>query len=109
MTSIGATLGIGSGLDINKLVTDLAAAAKAPKEALIARREAANQAKISSLAGMSGAIDSFASALASLISGGSLFTQPSVSEPSIVAASTIAGNRLNSLDAEMEVIQLAKA
>jgi flagellar hook-associated protein 2 len=108
-TSISAALGIGSGLDINSLVTDLAAASKAPKEALIAKREAANQAKVSSLGEMSSAIDSFASALSSLISGGSLFTQPSVSDSSIVSASTIPGNRLDSLSAELEVVQLAKA
>lgn len=108
-TSISAALGIGSGLDINQLVTDLASASKAPKEALIAKREAANQSKVSSLAEMSGAIDSFASALSSLISGGTLFTQPSVSDSSVVSASTIPGNRLDSLDAEIEVVQLAKA
>ena len=69
-TSIGYALGAGSGLDIKTLVDDLANAAKAPKEALIAKREKANQAKVSTLAQVSGAIDSFASALSSLISGG---------------------------------------
>ena len=46
-TSIGYALGAGSGLDIKALVDDLADAAKAPKEALIASREAANEAKVS--------------------------------------------------------------
>ena len=41
-TSIGYALGAGSGLDVRALVTDLANAAKAPKETLLAKREAAN-------------------------------------------------------------------
>ena len=50
VSSIGYSLGIGSGLDITTLVNNLAAAEKAPKEALIKRREDANAAKISALA-----------------------------------------------------------
>ena len=108
-TSIGYALGIGSGLDIKSLVEDLAGAAKAPKEALIAKREQTNQARISALGEMSGAIDSFAAALSSLISGGTLFAQPSVSDSAIVSASAVAGNRLSTLSAELEVVQLAKS
>ncbi|HTU10060.1 MAG TPA: flagellar filament capping protein FliD [Allosphingosinicella sp.] len=108
-TSIGYALGAGSGLDIKSLVTDLAAAAKAPKETLLARREAANQAKISGLAQVSSAIDSFASALSSLIAGGTLFSQPSVSDSSVFTASALAGSRLGGLSASVEVRQLAQA
>jgi flagellar hook-associated protein 2 len=109
VSSIGYSLGIGSGLDITSLVNGLAEAEKAPKAALIQRREEANAAKISALAEASGAIDSFASALSSLISGGSLFTQPSVSDTSILSASTVAGAQLGALSAQIEVMQLAKA
>ena len=109
VSSIGYSLGIGSGLDITTLVNNLAAAEKAPKEALIKRREDANAAKISALAEASGAIDSFAAALASLISGGTLFTQPSVSDSSILSASTVPGAQLGNLSAQLEVVQLAKA
>jgi flagellar hook-associated protein 2 len=108
-TSIGYALGIGSGLDIKTLVNDLASAAKAPREALIVKREEANAAKVSSLAELSSAIDSFSSALSSLITGGSLYPQPSVSDSSLIGASTIAGKRIGSLAAEIEVVQLAKA
>lgn len=108
-SSIGYSLGIGSGLDIKSLVDDLAAAAKAPKEALIAKREEANATKISTLAQVSGAIDSFASALSSLISGGTLFSQPSVSNPDIFTASALPGARLGGLSASIEVEQLAQA
>ena len=108
-TSIGYALGAGSGLDIQTLVNDLAAAAKAPKEALIAKRETANQAKISTLAQVSGAIDSFASALAQLLAGGTLYSQPSVSDPSVFTASAVAGARIGALSASVEVRQLAQA
>ena len=108
-TSIAASLGIGSGLDINALVTNLAAAAKQPKADLIAKRDAANKAKISALGQVSSGIDSFASALSSLIAGGSLFSQPSVSDPSLFSASAIPGARLGSLSASVEVRQLAQA
>src|SRR5205085_2531123 len=93
-TSIGYALGAGSGLDIQTLVNQLSDAAKAPKAALITSRETANQAKVSGLAQVSSAIDSFASALGGLIAGGTLFSQPSVSDPSVFTASAIAGARL---------------
>jgi len=108
-SSIGFSLGIGSGIDIAKLVTDLSNASKAPKEALLKKREDLNTARISSLGEISGAIDSFASALSSLIAGGSLFTQPSVSDTSVFTASAVAGARLGSLSASVEVAQLAQA
>ena len=108
-TSIGYALGAGSGLDIQALVTQLSDAAKAPKEALITSRETANQAKISGLAQVSSAIDSFASALTSLIAGGSLFSQPSVSDPSVFTASALAGSRIGNRAATVEVRQLAQA
>ena len=98
-TSIGYQLGIGSGLDIKSLVDNLAAAAKAPKEAQIARREETNAARVSELAKMSSGIDSFASALSTLIAGGTLFSQPSVSDASVLSATAIRGSRLNGLAA----------
>ena len=108
-TSIGYALGAGSGLDIQALVTQLSDAAKAPKEALLTSRETANQAKVSGLAQVSSAIDSFASALTTLIAGGSLFSQPSVSDSSVFTASALAGSRLGGLAASVEVRQLAQA
>lgn len=107
--SIAATLGIGSGLDINSLVTNLSNAAKQPKLDLITKRDTANKAKVSALGQVSNSIDSFASALTSLVSGGSLFSQPSVSDPSVFTASTVPGARIGGLSASVEVRQLAQA
>ena len=109
ISSIGYSLGIGSGLDIRALVEGLAQAERAPKEAAIQRREAANGARLSALAEASSAIDSFAAALSSLVGGGTLFSQPSVSDPSILSASTVPGTRLSSLSSQLEVVQLARA
>ena len=108
-SSIGYQLGIGSGLDIKSLVDGLANAQRAPKEALIDKRAALNTARISALADVSGAIDNFATALSGLIAGGTLSTQPTVSEPSLVAAKALPGARIGGLASELEVVQLAKA
>lgn len=109
MTSIAASLGIGSGIDTVKLVEDLTTATRAPKEAAIARREALNSAKISALGAASGGIDNFASSLTALIAGGSLFTQPTSSEAGILGVSALPGSRLGALSAQIEVRQLAQA
>ena len=108
-SSIAASLGIGSGLDIKALVKQLSDAQRAPKDAQIAKRETLNSTRISTLAEVSNGIDNFSNALSSLISGGSLFTQPTVSEPGLIGAKAVAGARLGGLSAELEVIQLAKA
>ena len=108
-SSIAASLGIGSGLDINALVKQLSDAQRAPKDAQIEKRATLNSTRISTLAEVSGAIDNFSTALTTLISGGSLFTQPTVSEPGLLGAKAVAGARLGGLAAELEIIQLAKA
>ncbi|WP_156680326.1 flagellar filament capping protein FliD [Sphingomonas profundi] len=109
MTSIASSLGVGSGLDTAALVEKLTAAVKDPKEAAIAKRETVNTAKISALANAVSGIDAFSSSLATLVAGGSLFTQPSSSDEGIVAASAIPGARLGALSATLEIRQLAQA
>ena len=107
--SIGYSLGIGSGLDIKSIVDGLASAERAPKEALIKRREETNAARVSALAEAAAGIDSFTTALSGLIGGGSLFSQPSVSDPSLLSATAVPGARLADLSAQIELVQLAKA
>lgn len=108
-SSIAATLGIGSGIDTAALVTSLVNAVQAPKEAQLDARETQNTAKISGLADAANAIDTFASALNTLIAGGSLYTQPSSSDASILGASALAGARISGLSSTVEVLQLAQA
>lgn len=108
-TSITSALGAGSGLDITSLVDSLTAADRAPKDSALKKREDSNTAKVSALADAANGIDTFASALSTLISGGSLFSQPTVSDTSVLTASAVAGARLSTLSADVEVVQLAKA
>ncbi len=109
MTSIASSLGVGSGLDTSAIIEKLTAATKAPKEAVIAKREATNTAKISTLGNVASGIDTFSSSLTTLISGGTLFTQPNSSDSSIVSASAIPGARLGNLSSTLEIKQLAQA
>lgn len=108
-SSIATTLGIGSGIDTTALVAQLASAEKAPQQALVTARQTANSAQVSTLASISSSIDSFASALKSLVGGGTLFTQPSTSNTLAVGVSAIAGTRIPStLSANLQVTQLAQ-
>jgi len=108
-SAILSALGTGSGIDVNNLVDQLSAAQKAPQQDLIDQRQAANTAKVSALGNMSSAIDSFASALGTLISGGSLFSQPDVSDSSVLTATALAGSRIGNLSAAITVSQIAAA
>ncbi|WP_254602080.1 flagellar filament capping protein FliD [Sphingomonas bacterium] len=108
-TSILTTLGVGSGIDSAALVTKLVAASFDPKDQALATRETANSAKISTLAALSSDIDSFASSLSTLISGGSLRTQPTTSDAGVLTATAQSGAQLGGLSAQLIVKQLAKA
>lgn len=108
-SSIISQLGYGSGVDTAQLVSQLAAAARAPKEAQIKVREERNTASVSALANVSNGIDAFASSLKALIDGGSVSTQPTSSDAGIVQTKALAGARLGNLSAQLEVRQLAQA
>lgn len=107
--SILNTLGVGSGVDTTSLVENLTNALKAPKEAAITARQTANTAKISGLADAANGIDTFTTALNTLLSGGSLYTQPTSTDSSIVSATALAGSRIDGLSSTIEVLQLAQA
>jgi flagellar hook-associated protein 2 len=108
-SGIAVTLGIGSGIDTSTMVTQLVAAARTSQEAGVTTRETSNTAQVSSLATISSAIDSFASSLKSLVTGGTLFTQPT-SSSSAIGVSAIAGTRIPStLSSALQVKQLAQA
>jgi len=108
-SSILTSLGAGSGIDTASLVSNLVTAAYSTKEKTLQTKTDANTAKISSLATLSSGIDSFASALQSLVAGGTLKTQPSTSDSSIVTATAQNGTTIGSLSSQIEVRQLATA
>jgi flagellar hook-associated protein 2 len=107
--SILNTLGAGSGIDTATLVTQLASASYDPKVSAVTANQTANSAKISSLGTLTSGIDAFASALQSLVAGGTLKSQPSTSDSSILTATTQAGTNISALSAQIEVQQVATA
>lgn len=108
-SSILTSLGAGSGIDTASLVTNLVTAAYSDKENTLKTKTDTNSAKISSLATLSSGIDSFASALQQLVAGGTLKSQPSSSDSSIVTATAQAGTNVGNLAAQVEVRQIATA
>lgn len=107
-SSIATSLGIGSGINTAALVDQLATATKAPRDARLTTKLDDNTAKVSALGTAINTISAFSTSLGSLISGGSLFTQPTSSNTNILSVSAVAGSRLSTLSATVEVKQIAK-
>ncbi len=109
VTSIVSSLGGGSGLDTAKLVEDLANASRAPKAEMLGKRLQAAQAKISAVAQARSDLESFASSLTNLVAGGSLQSQPVVSDSTILSATAAPGTRIGTLSGEIVIDRLARA
>jgi len=109
VTSIISSLGGGSGLDTAKLVDDLANASRAPKADMLAKRLQTVQSKISAVAQARSDLESFAKSLTDLVAGGSLQSQPSLSDPSALSAVANTGARIGNLASEIVINQLARA
>jgi flagellar hook-associated protein 2 len=108
-SAILTALGAGSGIDTNALVTSLVSASFDPKDATLTAKETANTAKVSALGTLSSGIDAFATALQSLVTGGTLRSQPSSSNSAILTATATAGANLSNFSAQIEVRQIAQA
>ena len=104
LTSLGA-----SNIDTSSLVDQLATASIASKQKALTTRETGISTRISDLGTAVSSISGFSSALSTLISGGTLYTQPTSSNASIVNVSALAGARLKGLSATIKVGQLATA
>ncbi len=109
VTSIVSSLGGGSGLDVAKLVDDLATASRAPKEKLFNDRLQNVQAKISAVAQARSDLESFTKSLSDLVAGGSLQSQPVASDSSGLGLTAAAGARIGSLASEVVIEQLARS
>ncbi|ATE65400.1 flagellar hook protein [Rhizorhabdus dicambivorans] len=112
VTSVGSSIltALGaSSIDTSSLVDQLATASSASKQKALTTREESNTAKISDLGKAVSSITAFSSSLSSLISGGSLYTQPTSSNSGIANVSALAGARLNGLAATIKVNKLAAA
>jgi flagellar hook-associated protein 2 len=113
MTSVGSSivsaLNAGSGIDVSSLVSSLVSAAREPKATAISNKQTLNNARISALASASSSLDTFQTALTSLLSGTGFSGQPVSNDASIVSVSAIAGGVPSGLPAQIEVKQLAAA
>ncbi|MEY4999138.1 MAG: hypothetical protein RIS00_1182, partial [Pseudomonadota bacterium] len=99
-TNIANSLGFGSGINVNQLVSDLAAASRAPKVERFDVLARASQAKISTVAKARADLDSFADTLANLVQTGSLSSQPNVSNATALKADALPGAQLGALATE---------
>ena len=108
-SSIIGSLNAGSGLDTDGIITKLTAAQKASLEDPITTAQAKNSAQISEAATIAGNISAFSTSLNTLISGGTLATQPTTSNADVVGATATAGARLGALTASVTVSKLAQA
>ena len=108
-SSILTALNAGSGIDTSALVSGLVTATYGPKLDAQTAKETANTAKISELATLKNGISNFSTALTTLIQGGTLTSQPTSSDTTILTAKTTAGSTISSLSAQLEVRQVAQA
>ena len=108
-SSILTSLGAGSGVDTASLIASLVQAQFAAKNAALTKQDTAVTAQISSVAKIQSGITGFNTALKSLVKGGSLTTQPTTSDSSVLTASALPGAKLSGLAASVEVDRLATA
>lgn len=107
--SIIKSLGAGSGVDYASLTTELISAQFAAKTAALSTKQASVSAQISTAGTLKSSIASFSSSLQTLIAGGSLTTQPTSSDTSVLKASATTGAKLAGLNASITVNKLATA
>ncbi|MDG5488311.1 flagellar filament capping protein FliD [Sphingomonas sp. BGYR3] len=107
--SITKTLGTGSGIDTTALVNSLVEAQFAAKNAQLEQRQETLTTQLSTVSQLKSGISGFSTALSQLVSGGTLTTQATSSNTSIVRATSLNGAQITSLNADVEVRQLAAA
>lgn len=107
--SIAKTLGAGSGIDITSLVSQLVDAQYSVKTAAFTQRDTALKAQISAVSDLKSGISGFDTALKSLIKTGTLATQPTSANTSIVKVTALSGASAAGLATNVEVRQLAAA
>lgn len=100
--------GIGSGLDINSLVSQLVSAEGAPLQQRISRHEVAVTTRVSALGTLKGALAAFKSALEPLKSIEAFQARKATSADTKIFSVTAATNAVAG-SYDVEVVQLAKA
>ena len=107
--SIVQTLGAGSGVDITSLVASLVTAQYQAKDSQLADQQTTLTAQISGVAAVKSGVTGFSTAFNTLVTGGTLSTQPNSSNTSVLTATGLSGSKLAGLSATVVVNQLASA
>ncbi|HYZ47337.1 MAG TPA: flagellar filament capping protein FliD [Sphingomonas sp.] len=107
--SIAVTLGAGSGIDTKALVSSLVDAQFGPKTQALTTKKDTLAAQISALSQLRSSLTGFSSALTTLVSGGTLSTQPVSADTSVLNVGLLPGASISGLSANVEVKQLATA
>lgn len=108
--AIVSTVGLGSGLDIDSLVTQLVAAERAPAAAAINRREARTNAQISAIGKVKSAFASLQTAAAKLTAGTAFAGRGvSIGDADKLSARVTAGQTPALASYQIEIESLAQA
>lgn len=103
-----AASGVGSGLDVGSLVSQLVAAERTPVETRLARQEASVQAKLSAFGTLRSALAQFQTALTRLTTASDFLTRSATSaDPGVFTVSADASAAAGTYD--VEVLQVAQA
>jgi len=108
-SAIVTALGAGSGIDIASLVSSLVTNQYSVEKAALAAKADTLTTQISTVGTLQSGITSFSSALQTLIAGGTLATQPTSSNSTVLGVSALSGAKLANLSATVVVQQLASA
>lgn len=103
------SLGTGSGLDTANLVTSLVAAQFAAKTGALTAKAETITRQISGVATLKSTVTAFSTALESLVRGGTLQTQPTVSDATVLTAAAIPGKAMATTQSSVTVTRLASA
>ena len=105
--SLLTSLNAGSGVDTPSLVASLVQAQFASKTAALKTQSDTITSQISAVSSLKNTISDFADAVANLVKGGTLQSQPVVSNSAVMTASAISGAKLAGTTASITVSQLA--
>jgi flagellar hook-associated protein 2 len=100
-------LSAGSGVDTGTLVTSLVSAQFAARTAALKTKSDTITAQISGVSTLKSTMTGFSTALANLVKGGSLQTQPTSSNAAILSATAQSGAKLSGLSSSITVTRLA--
>lgn len=107
--SLLTSLGTGSGIDTSSLVTSLVQAQFAAKTSTLTAKSETLTRQVSGVATLKSTVTAFSNALESLVKGGTLQTQPTVSDTGVMTAAAIPGAKLSALSSTITVARLATA